>query len=57
MTNILHTYHPDGEGFRGMYQTFQITSICKHSHSTSNAAEGCAKKTRAAINKKAKVAA
>ncbi len=54
MTTILHTYHPDGVGFRGFYHTSKITSICTHSHSTSNAAESCAKRTRAHLNRKAK---
>lgn len=56
MTTILHTYHPDGVGFRGFYHTNKISSICTHSHSTPNAAESCAKKARARLNKKRKAA-
>lgn len=53
MNRITFTYHPDGIGFRGLTDHRLGTSICKHSHSTSNAAESCAKKTRATLNKKA----
>jgi hypothetical protein len=48
---ITFVYAPHGEGFRGKYDFGGGSSICRHVHKTGNAAESCAKKTRAKFNR------
>ncbi len=50
MTKVRFTYAPD-HGFRGLYDYGNGQSVCTHIHSTTNAAETCAKKTRARFNR------
>jgi len=51
MKTVTFVYAPNGEGFRGQYDFGGGHSVCKHVHKTTNAAESCAKKTRAGFNK------